>query len=33
METNRAFQKTQKLIETQHDMTRKAVERQLDVRG
>jgi flagellar basal-body rod protein FlgF len=33
METNRAFQKTQKLIETQHQMTRKAVERLLDVRG
>jgi flagellar basal-body rod protein FlgF len=33
METTRAFQKTQKLIETQHEMTRKAVERQLDVRG
>ncbi|MFP4126983.1 MAG: flagellar hook basal-body protein [Alphaproteobacteria bacterium] len=33
METTRAFQKTQKLIETQHEMTRKSVERQLDVRG
>ena len=33
METNRAFQKTQKLIETQHQMTRKAVERLLDTRG
>ncbi len=33
METNRAFQKTQKLIETQHDMTRQAVERLLDTRG
>lgn len=33
METTRAFQQTQKLIETQHDLTRKTVERLLDVRG
>jgi flagellar basal-body rod protein FlgF len=33
MTTTRAFQATQKLIETQHQMTRQAVERLLDVRG
>ena len=33
METTRAFQKTQKVIETQHQLTRKTVERLLDTRG
>ncbi len=33
METTRAFQATQKLIETQHELTRRAVESLLDTRG
>jgi len=33
LQTTRAFQATQKLIETQHELTRKTIERQLDVRG
>ena len=30
METLRAFQETQKFIETQHDLTRRSVEQMLD---
>ncbi|TVQ36822.1 MAG: flagellar hook-basal body protein [Geminicoccaceae bacterium] len=33
MQTTRAFEATQKLIETQHDLTRQAVERLLDMRS
>lgn len=33
METTRAFQATQKLIETQHDLTRRTIERLLDTQG
>ncbi len=33
METTRAFQATQKLLEAQHDMTRNAVQKLLDLQG